>query len=849
MFKLKRKTLVLLAVIVMGFAGIGYFFYTSVTDLNQQVEQGLLPQKRTKYLKEIALNVNRLNSLYLVDSIRFSAQKADTIISIIEKNLDSVKLDYQYLNTISNQNLDTIPKLLKIIQQEYLDLEKERLKGQKSFLNDLESMLQEELSELNLSSKDSITIIKQITSEINSRAPEVIANTYETEEQKNFFQRLFGGSSKKNEASKSKNEPQEIIITEKQIDTLTSTTVDTLISVSSAGSPETKIISIFENIQRKRTNFSDNLKIRESEIFQKNIQINKYIETVINDIIFDEITAFNSYVNTFSSSSKNYIYKSSIVILIFMLIGVLATYIILKDINKSIYFQKQIEANEKRALREADEKQRFLYTMSHELRTPLTSIIGYSEVLDQSDENVQAIKTASDYLYQMTNEILDMAKIKAGIIEIDNDAFNLLEMLNNIKTNFKLLIKQKGLELIFDFDDTPVYIISDQHRLQQIIYNLMHNAVKFTEAGFIKMGFTHEHVNTDVTVNLFIEDSGCGMSLEEQVAIFKDYHQAGTHKNKIKGTGLGMGIVKALVDKLGGNITVHSAVNKGTRFDLQFKFKTADETEILKTPKDITLGENDLQGKTIYVLDDDVLITRLYQKILNAFGAQVITENKPLNAKQHLLKNKDYDLAIFDLKMPQLKGNELLQQLELENARPKNCVISTANVLISDQDKSELDIFDYQIYKPIKQQDLVRLLVKVFDLKPYHISTDKNEDDLKSTTTKFSHSLEHLKVFTGDDEDELFEMLQLMLSENEKEIRLLQHNISDENHAECANIIHKLASRFAQLDIASPVSTKESEVALRQINKDSLKQASQLCAFWNRCNKHLQQVYATKQQL
>lgn len=851
MFKLKGKTLFLLAVIVVGFAGVGFFFYNSVTSLNEQVEQGMLPQKRTKYLKEIALNVNKLNNLYLVDSIRFSAQKADTIISIIERNLDSIKLDYYHTNTISNKNLDTIPKLLKIIQLEYLQLEKERLAGQRSFINDLEGMLQDELAELNLSSRDSVTIIKQITSEIYSQDLEIIndiSNTSETEERKSFFQRLFGGSSRKDEP-KSNPEKPHAVVPEKQRDTLISTKVDTLLNVSNTAPPETKIISIFENIQRKRINFVDNLKVRESEIFQKNIQINSYIETVINDIIFDEINSFNTYVDNFSNSSKQYVYKSTIIILIFMIIGIISTYVILKDINKSIFFQKQIEENEKRALREADEKQRFLYTMSHELRTPLTSIIGYSEVLDQNDENVQAIKTASDYLYQMTNEILDMAKIKAGIIEIDNAPFNLNEVLNRIKTNFKPLIKQKGLQSIFEFEDTPIFLISDQHRLQQIIYNLMHNAVKFTDTGFIKMGYTAEQLKEDIVLNVYIEDSGCGMSAEEQVAIFKDYHQAGTHKNKIKGTGLGMGIVKTLVDKMGGSIYVKSELNKGTRFDLQFKFKKTDETQINELPQEIILPDNALEGKKIYVLDDDELITRLYQKILNSFEAEVITENNSLDAKNHLLENHNYDMVIFDLKMPQLNGNELLEHLIAQNVKPRNCVISTANVLISEQDKADLKIFDYQIYKPIKRQDLVRLLVDAFNIefgKATSENSNKNNNDLQ---TKFSHSLEHLKAFIGNDKDELFETLQLMLTENQKELQLLEQQIINNNHLECANIIHKIASRFAQLNIESPVSPKETESALRQVNPDSLYKAQQLCEFWDACNIYLKQVYKTKQQL
>lgn len=856
MFKLKGKTLFLLAVIIVGFTGVGFFFYTSLKSLNQQVESGVFPQKRTKYLKEITLNVNRLNNLYLVDSIRFSAQKADTIINIIEKNLDSIQMDYYLDNTGIEKKLDTIPKLLKIIQQEYLQLEKERRAGQTRFLNDLEGILQNELAELNLSSKDSITIIKQITSEIFNQDIDNIksADTVEqAENRKSFFQRLFGTSS----TQKKKEVPTQaqISITNtasqiKQKDTLVSTTVDTLLNASSSqGAPETKIITIFENIQRKRINLVDNLKSRETEIFQKNVEIINYIESLINDIIFEEINLFNNYVDDFSDRSKKYLLKTGIIIFIFMMIGVIAAYVIIKDINKSIFFQKQIENNQRRALLEAEEKQKFLYTMSHELRTPLTSIIGYSEALDQNDENVQAIKNASDYLYHMTNEILDMAKIKAGIMEIENHPFDLNTVLERLKTNFKPLIKQKGLQPIFEFSDEPIYIVSDQHRLQQIVYNLMHNALKFTESGFIKMGFSHQEKEKKIALTIYVEDTGCGMSPEEKIAVFKDYQQAGTHKNKIKGTGLGMGIVKTFVDKMGGKMQLQSELGKGSRFDMHFEFEKANENQINNAPKEITLSENALSGKTIYVLDDDALITRLYQKILNTFGAQVTIENNPLNAKIHLLEHQHYDMVIFDLKMPQLKGNELLEQLIKAQAKPKNCVVSTANVLISNQDKTDLEIFDYQIYKPIKRQDLVKLLVQVFNLQAKELEVKPQFNQLDNNHFTVFHSLEPLKVFVDDDQQELFEMLQLLLSENEKELYLLQEHILIKDHEACANIIHKISSRYAQLQIEPPISTKDAELSLRQASSDSINMTVKLYEFWTECNSYLQEVYKTKQQL
>lgn len=852
MFKLKGKTIWLFTIIAIGLAGVGFYFYTSLTSLNKRVEESIYPQKRSNYLKSITLDINKLNNLYLIDSIKFSQKKVDTIIVGIEKNIDSIKTEFPNSTIIDVHKLDTIPKLLRSIQEEYLALQQVKENSQSKFINDLESLLREELAELNLSSKDSITIIKQITSEVYERSIDENENFTEVdvekekEKSRGFFQRIFG-SSERSDEDELKRKRDSLAIAQKKSDkdTIVSTSIDTLLTnVQLKEPPEMKIISIFERIQRRRIQILDDLKDRETKIFKKNSEVNSYIENILKEILFEEMNAFNNSIEEFTEKSKSYLWKSGVIILVILLLGIFSIYIIIKDINKGIYYQKRLEDSERKALREVEEKQKFLSTMSHELRTPLTSIIGYTELLNDEDENVKAIKTASNYLYQMTNEILDMAKIKAGIIEIKNEAFNLNEVFEMIQSNFEPLIQNLNIKAIFKIPKEPVYLNSDRYRIQQVIYNLVHNAVKYTEEGFIKVGFDKiEKENKKVQIHIFIEDSGVGMTGEEQETIFKDYHQAGTHKNKMKGTGLGMGIVKNLVNKLGGKLQLTSEVDKGTKFEILFLLDSANMEQVQKNEELSQLPENVLEGKNVFVVDDDKLITRLYEKIFTKYGAKVTLMNNPKSALEHLMYNR-YDLVIFDMKMPEMTGSELLDELRENGVKLTNSVICTANVLLSEQDKANFEKFDFQLFKPFKTQDIIKLLTQIFQLNTEDFS-EKTENSTSQVMQeeKFSYNLEDLKAYTGEDEEALMEMLSFLLKENTTELDILEKALKAEDLEETANRIHKLSSRFAQLNITPPKDPKKTELSLRDGNASPLTEANEIFAFWMKCNQFLIEKY------
>ncbi|MBZ9650437.1 hybrid sensor histidine kinase/response regulator [Psychroflexus montanilacus] len=823
MFKLKGKMMWLFALFSVSLLAIGFYFYDSLNALGNKVENTLTPNKRSDHLKKIMVDLNKLNNLYLVDSERFNSMKSDSLILSIEMNVDSVKSNFNQDRILENRNLDTIPSLLRQIRDDYFELENRREQSQEVFVEDLKLLVNKELSKIEAKPSDSVTIIKQINSEIYEK----IEENAQEEDERSFFQRLFG-------ASKPEPDTTETRVSSTR-DTLIKQSIDTLFTKSDTPTEKASIFPAIQDYQQKRINVLNALKSQEQEIFRKNIEVNNYVENTLNEILFEEYEYYNKSIKGLKEDYITYFFELGVIIAVLILVSLISLFIILNDINKNIYYQQKLKASEAKAKRNALEKQKFLSTMSHELRTPLTSIIGYSDLLDDKDENVKSIKVASNYLYQMTNEILDMAKIQAGIIEIHNVPCNLSKVFRDIEQGFKELVKNQKLDPIFKIPVVDLYVKTDAQRLQQILYNLMHNALKYTEEGYIKLNVNTEVINDKIDVTIEVEDSGIGMTDEEIKSVFKDYQQAGTHKNKMKGTGLGLGIVKKLVKEMGGKLSVESEPNQGSIFKINFEFDLAQKEAIAPEIKKFDFPVNALKDKRIFILDDDVLISRLYVKLFEPYGPQLKVFNDANKGLEHLMDNHAYDLYILDFKMPFMTGYELIMKLRENGIYLKNTIVSTANVMLNEEEKQKLKIFDEQAFKPIKRDIILEKAAKLLN-----IQGQFNSKSVSEQQNSESFNFKDLRVYAGDDEDILNDLVQTLVSENDKELSNFKIALIGKNTNSLAEIIHKLSSRFAQVNAKPIHDPKALELSLRD---DSLEMdvsaLEDLYLFWKKVNEEM----------
>jgi PAS domain S-box-containing protein len=336
-----------------------------------------------------------------------------------------------------------------------------------------------------------------------------------------------------------------------------------------------------------------------------------------------------------------------------------------------------IEAKEK-AERYSTLKSQFIASMSHEIRTPMTAIIGFSELALNQDmsEKVQAyvekINIASNSLLGILQDILDFTKLEAGRVVIDALPFNILDLLGTIHTLFSGAAQQKGLEFTIVRDSViPFEWIGDKLRLQQVLINLIGNAIKFTAQGSVKLEISLQAMTSSHMQLLFcVTDTGIGISLEDQSKLFIEFSQVdGSISRQYGGTGLGLAISKELVELMGGEISVLSQTNEGSTFSfaLQFDFNktsighNADLTnQGHKVRK--SLDSNKFKGHRVLVVDDNEGTQALIQEYLHDLG--IVTEVAEHGlAALTLLEQHEFDVVLMDIHMPIMNGLEATQRI------------------------------------------------------------------------------------------------------------------------------------------------------------------------------------------
>lgn len=827
MFGLKGKTWLFFVITTVLLTALGAYFFLSISQLKKKVQTQFEPQQQTRLLKSLTLDINTLNNQYLNDTLQLSSLYIDSIIQNVEEYIAKIQLESQKLKVATNDNLDTIPKMLHELKLKNFELKSLRDSGENDFVFSLEKAIQDEFKNKLISEKDSIIVTNQITSYIRENKifvnkPSIIL---EDNSDKGIFQRLFKSKDKKKVITPNQPtlEPRSPVF----LDTMVQQKIDTVNQVKALQS-NIDLFALFEKIQLRRIRYIDNVQAVEKEIYELNYNINKEIENIINNFILQQYASYEDYLADLKSETSNQATVLLFTILGFTLFSIVLIYRFFKDINRNVGYQKSLKIKEEEAVRHAEEKQRFLNTMSHEIRTPLTSIIGYVDLLDGDDKNIRAIQSSANYLYQMTNEILDVAKINMGVIDIHEELFDLTKTLQKIQNNFVPLIEQKGLKPIFDLPKHPIYIQSDEQRIQQILYNLLHNSLKFTSNGFVSLVVDTREVANQHQCVFKIVDSGIGMSMEEQAHVFDDFQQAGTHENRMKGTGLGLGIVKKLVQLLSGKLHLQSEAEKGTTFTLSFEFEKVEKRRLpAENNKTVAQFANVFLEKSILIIDDDELITSLYERILAPTNAQITIFNNPKEAFSEALYGS-FDLLIIDYRMPEMSGYQFLNYLKARKEKMPKTMIATANAMLDEVEKREFQSFDKVIFKPFDAFYFLSQIASILEveLNDFHV---EQESGISIDSIQF----QSLKNYVGDNPTDLIEILEVIVSENDKSLKALFQAIQEQNKDNVAFVIHQLSSRFSQVDLSLSQDTSGIEADLRnETSEFSIEKIQSLYENW-----------------
>ena len=410
-------------------------------------------------------------------------------------------------------------------------------------------------------------------------------------------------------------------------------------------------------------------------------------------------------------------------------------------VGQDITEQKRSEELIRRAKEEAEKanklKSEFLANISHEIRTPMNGIIGFAEAMLSSEELkavhalAQNILTESDSLLRLINQLLDHAKIEAGKTDLDLQDCDFHKFLENIAKNFYDQSKRKGLEFKFYYtEDVPHYIECDQLRLRQIILNLLSNALKFTEQGYIGFSIENKTPENDQTCELLftVEDSGIGIPPEKQETIFQSFVQAdGGTTRKFGGTGLGTTISKQLVELMGGRIGLESEPGKGSAFWFIIKFnKIVPEDSQLEEDFDENIRKilddgSQRSSARILVVEDYIPNQEVAKVHLNSVGYDIDLASNGREAVEKCTADK-YDLIFMDIQMPEMDGLTAAGNIRAGGTKCTDSVIIALTANADDETRMQCISAGMNgvITKPLRRKEFIATADKAI-----FISTEK----------------------------------------------------------------------------------------------------------------------------
>ena len=391
--------------------------------------------------------------------------------------------------------------------------------------------------------------------------------------------------------------------------------------------------------------------------------------------------------------------------------------------------EKELEKAVLEAKNANEAKTRFLFNMSHDIRTPMNAIIGFSELLEKHiDEKDKAIdylgkiKSSSNFLLSLINYVLEMARIESGKLVLKKEVGCVTDLIESLIDVFEPGVKKKFITYSCETDIQHKYVIGDEIKVREIFINIIGNSVKYTpEGGKISVSVKEESFEKEnyIAYRIIVEDNGIGMSKEYLPHIFEEFSREHTStESKVTGTGLGLPIVKSLIDMMGGTIEVESQLGCGTKMTVVLPFELASEKQILEEKqKEKEKISDSILGKRVLLAEDNELNAEIAMTVLKENGLKA---ERAANGKQcmEMLKKMPedyYDMILMDIQMPEMDGYEATKRIRnLDDARADIPIVAmTANAFEEDRQKALESGMNAHISKPVDMNMLFKVMAQI----------------------------------------------------------------------------------------------------------------------------------------